>query len=120
LPTFAFACKKCEKNYTDLVPFDETGKYKDVVCPHCGSKSKTKLMTTCSFAFAQPEGTDRWNSESSGHDYRFHHKLPKVIEERMRAEQHRGEEKNAAYNPINDLENNDAWSEGAGEDPPSI
>lgn len=114
MPTFAFECKKCKKNYSDLVPFDETGKYKDVVCPHCGSKSKTKLMTTCAFAFAQPEGTDKWNSESSGHDYRFHHNLPKVIDERMRAEQHR-KEASPAYNDINDLNNDDAWSEGVGE-----
>lgn len=101
MPTFSFSCKKCNAGYNDLVPFDPTGKYKDVSCPHCGSRSKTKLMTTCSFAFAQPEGTDKWNSESVGHDYRFKHKLPQVIEERKNAElAHRGAD---PYNHIDDL-----------------
>lgn len=101
MPTFSFSCKKCNVRYNDLVPFDPTGKYKDVSCPHCGSRSKTKLMTTCSFAFAQPEGTDKWNSESAGHDYRFKHKLPQVIEDRKNAElAHRGAD---PYNHIDDL-----------------
>ena len=109
MPTFSFSCKKCQKNYNDLCDYDATGKYKNTKCPHCGSKSKTKLITVCNFAFAQPEGTDRWNSESAGHDYRFHHKLPKVIEERMRAEEHGGNAN--PYTEINDLESNDSWGE---------
>ena len=56
-----------------------------------------------------PEGTDRWNSDSSGHDYRFHHNLPKVIAERQAAEEHGGNAE--PYNPINDLERNSSWGE---------
>lgn len=109
MPNFSFSCKKCGRNYTDIVPFDPKGKYGDVRCPSCNSKSKTKLMTTCSFAFAQPEGTDKWNSEAAGHDYRFKHKLPKVIEERQNAElKNKGA---LPYNEINDFNNDDAWGD---------
>lgn len=110
MPRFDFECKKCSQVYEDIVPFDKTGKYKSVQCPHCGSKSKEKLMSACGFSFSNPEGTDKWNSDASGHDYRFHHNLPKVIAERAAAEQasHVGKD---VYNPINDLETNDSWGE---------
>lgn len=109
MPFYEFECKKCEKVYSEIATFDETNKYKGVQCPHCGCKRKKKLMSVCNFTFTNPVGSKRWNSESSGHDYRFHHNLPKVIAERQAAEEHGGSA--APYNPINDLENNDAWGE---------
>lgn len=110
MPNFDFECKKCERVYEEITSYDETGKYKDVKCPHCGSKKKVKLLTACGFNFSNPEGTDRWNSESSGHDYRFHHNLPKVINERRQAEEksHMGTD---VYNPINDLNKDTAWGD---------
>lgn len=109
MPRYDFECKKCNKVYEEFASFDKTNKYKGVECPHCGCKRKTKLVSVCSFMFSNPEGTDRWHSDSSGHDYRFHHNLPKVVAERQAAEEYGG---NASpYNPINDLENNDAWGE---------
>lgn len=110
MPRFDFLCKKCDEVYDDFVPHDEKGKYPGVICPHCGSKRKKKLLSVPNFQFAQPEGTDRWNSESTGHDYRFHHNLPKVIDERRRAEEasHMG---SSPYNSINDLDNDAAWGE---------
>lgn len=86
MPTMNFECKKCKKPYESIVPFDETGKYKTVKCPECESKTKTVLMTACNYAFAQPEGTDKWNSMSKGHDFRFKHNIPKVKQERQMAE----------------------------------
>lgn len=66
-------------------------------------------MTTCSFAFAQPEGTDKWNSEAAGHDYRFKHKLPQVIEERKNAElANKGA---LPYNQIDDLGDDANWGD---------
>lgn len=85
MPIYEFECKSCKANYEALASFDETGKYKTVVCPECGSKKKEKRISAPNFAFAQPEGTDKWNSESSGHDYRFKHNIPKVKEERAMA-----------------------------------
>lgn len=70
--TYDFECKKCGNEYEEIVQkYDETGKYPDVKCPVCGSKRKVKLITGCSYQFANPIGTDRYNNS---HDYRFKHK----------------------------------------------
>ena len=87
MPIYSFSCKKCEQYYEELTAYDKTGKYKSVKCPECGSKSKIKLVDNCSWAFGNPVGSDRWNSESQGHDYRFRHNLPKVIDQRKKAEE---------------------------------
>lgn len=86
MPTYSFVCKKCGEEYDDLCSYDPKGKYKGVKCTECGSASKTQQATTCGFQFTNPEGTDRWNSETSGHDYRFKTNVPKVIEQRKQAE----------------------------------
>jgi putative FmdB family regulatory protein len=110
MPRYDFECNKCQKVYEELVSYDEKGKYPSVKCPECGSKKKKKLLSPCNFQFSNPEGTDRWNSESSGHDYRFHYNLPKVLDERRHAEEvsHVG---NTPYNSINDLENDASWGD---------
>jgi putative FmdB family regulatory protein len=98
MPLYEFECKSCEKKYDELAKYDESGKYPEVVCPHCGSKKKDRLMSMVSFTFTNPVGTDRWNSESTGHDYRFKHNIPNVQRERQLAEQFaKGE------NPYRDL-----------------
>lgn len=86
MPVYEFECKKCKVVYDALSNFDKTGKYKNVICPECGSKSKKKMMSSPNFAFSNPEGTDRWNNTSTGHDYRFKHKIHKVKQERKIAE----------------------------------
>jgi len=110
MPLYEFQCKKCSTVYDEIVRFDETNKYKGVVCPHCGSKRKEKLLASrVNFTFAQPEGTDRWNSDANGHDYRFKHKLPQVIAERQAAEEAGGSAE--PYNPINDIDSDTNWGE---------
>ncbi len=52
------------------MPYDPSGKYKNVVCPICSSVKKEKLPTACNFNFSNPVGTDRFTSDSTGHDYR--------------------------------------------------
>ena len=37
MPMYDFVCQKCESKYDDLAPYDETGKYSKVKCPHCGA-----------------------------------------------------------------------------------
>ena len=110
MPRYDFRCKKCHKLWEEFVAYDKTGKYKTVKCPVCASKSKEKLMSACSCNFTNPEGTDRYTSETSGHDYRFHHNLPNVIEERKNAEMasHMGAD---VYNPIDDLSSDSSWGE---------
>jgi len=87
MPIYQFECKSCNEEYDELASYDETGKYEEVECPHCGSKDKIKLMTACNYTFTNPVGTDRWNSEAIGHDYRFKHNIPNVKRERERAKQ---------------------------------
>jgi putative FmdB family regulatory protein len=102
LPIYEFVCKNCDQQYDEITSFDPTGKYKSVKCPHCKSKKKEKLVSACGFAFADPVGTGKWNNESTGHDYRFKHNIPKVKKERETAEKlsHMGPN---PYNTINDL-----------------
>lgn len=104
MPRYDFECKKCNAKYDDLVAYDKTGKYPGVVCPECGSKRKTKMMSACSFNFANPVGTDR---HTNSHDYRFHHNLPKVLAERQAAEEAAASQQ--AYENINDLNVDSAW-----------
>ncbi len=104
MPFYNFQCKnkKCGEVYDDLVPYDATGKYPDVRCPYCNSKKKDQCISVCNFQFAQPEGTDRWTSEAKGHDYRFKHNLPKVLEERKQAEI-KSKKGATPYRPIDDI-----------------
>ena len=78
MPIYSFECKKCEEAYEEICSYDETRKYKSVKCPHCGSKSKTKLVDAASFNFTNPVATDRWCSEAQGHDYRYKYNIPNV------------------------------------------
>ena len=86
MPIYEFVCKKCNKKYETITSYDETEKYKGVKCPECNSKKKSKLVSACRHAFTNPVGTDRWNSDSGGHGYRFDYNLPNVINERKNAE----------------------------------
>jgi putative FmdB family regulatory protein len=102
MPRYDFECRKCGKVYEELAPYDKTNKYPSVECPSCGSKSKKKLISICSFTFANPEGTDRYNNS---HDYRYKHKINKeggVRDERAAAEaaSHVGPN---PYNNIDDI-----------------
>jgi putative FmdB family regulatory protein len=88
MPIYEFICNDCNKEYDDLCDYDETDKYEDVICPHCDSGDKKKLLSACKHAFEGDAviGTDKWNSDSTGHDYRFKYNLPKVINQRKHAE----------------------------------
>lgn len=87
MPNYDFECSDCKKKYSDLVKYDPTDLYSDVFCPFCKSNQKIKLANSCNFNFSNPVGTDRWTSDSTGHDYRFKHNIPKVKAERKMAEQ---------------------------------
>lgn len=108
MPLYPFQCqnKKCGYIYEVLTKYDKTGKYKAVVCPKCNSKKKKDMPYSFGFNFTNPEGTDKWRS----HDYRFKHNLPKVLEERKRAEM-ASKMGNQPYNQIDDLNNGDNFGE---------
>jgi hypothetical protein len=56
---------------------DKNESVKAAKCPSCGSKSKVEVMGCPSVKFANPVGTDRWNSDSKGHDYRYKYNMDK-------------------------------------------
>ena len=70
IPIYEFACKKCENKYEKTCKYDKSNKYKQVKCPECGSKSKTKLLSMFAATFANPIGTKREDSFSymAGHN----------------------------------------------------
>lgn len=113
MPTYSFECNKCQNAWEELADFDKTGKYKGVSCPKCKSKSKTKLLTSCRIQFTNPVGTDVWNSESAGHDYRHKFNMDRpggVKDQRSFAEQnsHMGSQ---PYAHMNDLDADTNWGE---------
>lgn len=97
-----FECKKCKEFYEEFTEYDETEKYKKVKCPHCGSKSKTKVIAASACNFANPVGTKRWCSDAQGHDYRYKYNLPNVRKEVENAKKksHVGP---TPYNNIDDI-----------------
>ena len=108
MPVFDFQCKSCKHEFEELTPYNESGVYTNVKCPACSSNKNKKIMSACRFNFSNPIGTDKWTSESTGHDYRFRYNLPKVIKQREMAERqsHMGSD---PYNgkKINDIEKYD-------------
>lgn len=106
MPLYNYLCNQCDNEFEELSPYDETGEYPNVACPRCGSTDKEKVPSTFAFNFTNPEGTDRWNSGNSGHDYRFKTKTPQVQAERALAEaaSHMGAN---PYNIKNDIDKYD-------------
>jgi len=100
LPIYEFICKKCGENYDEFLKFDPTGKYKTVKCPQCNSTKKEHTMSVPSFVFGDPVGTDKWTSDTQGHDYRFKHSQPAVRKQRERAEK----ASNVGPNPYNKID----------------
>lgn len=119
MPNYAFECNKCKKSWEEIADFDKTGKYKSISCPKCKSKSKTKILTACRVKFTNPIGTDVWNSDSSGHDYRHKWNMERpggVTDQRSNAQEnsHMGSNpygEAERSNPLNDIENDSAWGE---------
>lgn len=71
-------CEKCQEVYdvwSKIADKDES--VKKAVCTSCGSKKKSEIFGCPSVKFGNPVGTDRWNSESKGHDYRFKYNMDK-------------------------------------------
>lgn len=90
MPIHEFECKKCQATYGHLfitfVESEDKKELKKVKCPKCNSASKNRIMSVPSFAFAQPEGTDKYNNS---HDYRFYHNHEKeggIRDQRAQAE----------------------------------
>lgn len=78
MPRYEMMCDKCQEVYdvwSSMSRKDES--VSEAACPSCGGKKKTEIMGCPSVAFSNPVGTDRWQSDSKGHDYRFKYNMDK-------------------------------------------
>jgi len=129
MPIYEFHCKKCDTEYEELVRkvenekflvTNDDGVYVQVSCPKCKSKSNRRLNSCPAEAvFTNPEGTRKYINDSTGHDYRFKSKQPKIRAERelMQQVSHMGAE---PYSAIDDISsgnnfNPSNWEKDANE-----
>jgi len=110
MPLYSFKCKKCDHEWDEVTSYDEMGKYSDIRCPECKSKSKDKLISMANFKFSQPVGTDRFNNS---HDYRHNWNMDRqggTRDQRKEAQEksHMGAE---PYNSIDDISSGEHFGE---------
>lgn len=114
MPIYEFRCKKCNAEYDQLLRYDETGKYSDVICPQCQSPEKDNLISLpADPIFLQPEGTRKWIDGNNGHEYRYKSVgLPKAQKEREMAEKasHMGNT-DEFYRQIDDISSGEHFGE---------
>lgn len=78
MPIYEMICDSCGEPYDILCSMSlKEEKVSSASCPSCGSSFKTEIVGCPSINFKNPVGTDRWNSESQGHDYRFKYNMDK-------------------------------------------
>ena len=77
MPRYEMKCENCQEIYDVWSSISKKeDSVKEASCPKCNSAEKSEIFG-CSVKFANPVGTDRWNSESKGHDYRFKYNMDK-------------------------------------------
>ena len=90
MPRYEFNCSKCNEVYdiwSSISEKDET--VKKTKCPSCKSKKKVEVYGVPSVKFENTVGTDRWHSDSKGHDYRHKYNMDRkggVRDQRKNAE----------------------------------
>lgn len=86
MPFYPFECKKCKKQYEELISlkdYDGSGKFPKVKCPKCGSKSKTKLLTKATAMFGDWKSSDK----ALNYDYSAEARLSEAQDLRRKAQQ---------------------------------
>lgn len=110
MPLYDFQCNDCPEVFEDLVRRDPSGSLNPGKCPKCGSLNSTRLIPDhFGFNFSDPVGTDRWNSDDTGHDYRFKSKQKSAASERAAAEAANGGP--SPYNHIDDISSGEHFGE---------
>ena len=91
MPIYEFECNKCNEFFDIWASMSEKEKVvKKSKCPKCNSKKISEIVGAPSVKFSNPVGTDRWNSDSKGHDYRHKYNMDRkggVRDQRKYAEQ---------------------------------
>lgn len=111
MPTYTFHCKECDENYDEICSYDKTGKYNKIKCPACGSKKKTKLVSGCAYAFGNVMMTDKWCSDTTGHDYRHKWNMnrPGGVNDQRRNAEKKSHVGPTPYRKIDDLNDDKNW-----------
>lgn len=76
MPMYEMQCENCKEIYdvwSSMSQKEQT--VKEATCPACQSNQKMEIIGCPSVSFSNPVGTDRWNSESKGHDYRHKYNM---------------------------------------------
>lgn len=106
MPRYEFKCEKCEEIFDIWSSISEkTDNIKKSKCPKCKSKKISEIYGCPSIKFANPIGTDKWHSDSKGHDYRHKWNMDRpggVIDQRKNAEKKSHMGKNP-YKNIDDI-----------------
>jgi putative FmdB family regulatory protein len=104
MPIYEFKCQSCGFIYDVFCNMSQKEeKVKKTKCEQCKSLEKEELVAAPFFKFSNPVGTDRWNSESKGHDYRHNFNMDRkggVRDQRKFAE----ENSHVGANPYNHID----------------
>lgn len=106
MPFYDFKCNECDEVFDIFANMSEKNKIiKKNKCPKCKSKKISEIVGCPSVKFSNPVGTDRWHSDSKGHDYRHKWNMDRpggVRDQRKNAEKksHMGKD---PYRKIDDI-----------------
>lgn len=106
MPFYEFKCDKCEEFFDIQASMSEKDNIiNKIKCPKCKSKKVFEIVGCPSVKFSNPVGTDRWHSDSKGHDYRHKWNMDRpggVRDQRKNAEEksHMGK---TPYRNIDDI-----------------
>lgn len=106
MPRYEFECEKCHEIFDIWSSMAEkTQSVKKSKCPKCKSKKITEIMGAPSVSFANPVGSDRWNSDSKGHDYRHKWNVdrPGGIRDQRKNAEHKSHVGKEPYRKIDDI-----------------
>lgn len=106
MPIYEVKCVNCEFIYEVFSSMSKKEEnVKKARCEKCNCEDKEEIVGAPSFKFSNPVGTDRWGSDSKGHDYRHNFNMDRkggVRDQRKMAEEnsHVGP---SPYNNIDDI-----------------
>lgn len=105
MPRYEFSCEECNEIFDIWSNMSEKEEnVKKAKCPKCESINIFENLG-CSVSFVNPTGTDKWNSDSKGHDYRYKYNMDRpggVRDQRKHAEAH-SRVGNDPYRKIDDI-----------------
>ena len=69
MPIYEYSCSSCRLQYQRLVM--RKSEEEEVVCPHCGSKGKTRLVSRVAYHVSEQDRLDAYRPQDTGNDAFF-------------------------------------------------